>query len=64
MQVGDGSRLISTVHLNLFLHLKGFVKEEGISPAVLRIYHEIVLKLFCDNIEKSPRLLILHAGKH
>jgi hypothetical protein len=64
MQVGDGSRLISTVHLNLLLHLIRFIEEEGISPAVLRINREIVLKLFCDTIEKSLRLLMLHAGKH
>ena len=64
MQVGHGSRLFSTVHLYLLQHLIGFVEVKGIPPAFLRTNRVIVLKLFRDSIEKSLRLLVLHAGKH
>ena len=64
MHIGNGSRLLSTVHLYLLQHLIGFVEVKGIPPAVLRTNRVIVLKLFRDSIEKRLRLLVLHAGKH
>jgi hypothetical protein len=64
MQVGYGSRLLSTVHLYLLQHLIRFVEVKGILTTILRTNRVIVLKLFRDSIEKSLRLLVLHAGKH
>ena len=64
MHIGHGSRLFSTVHLYLLQHLIGFVEVKGILTTILRTNRVIVLKLFRDSIEKSLRLLVLHAGKH